>query len=86
MFPKKYQEFIVQTWFSKASIFKAYSFGKLGKTNGKWDIFKKFITIDIIIVKAYLTIQMKDVSENFYDQKQNDPKTRHDWLKIIKKT
>ena len=29
--------------------------------------FKKFITIDIIIVKAYLTIQMKDVSENFYD-------------------
>ena len=31
--------------------------------------FQKFTNIDIIIVKACLTIQMEDVSNNFYDKK-----------------
>ena len=55
----------------KASMFKTYSFGNLGKINGKWGIFWKFTTIDIIIVKACLTIKMKDLSKNLYDKKEN---------------
>ena len=35
------QRYSKQNWFRKASIFKPYSFEKLGKTNGKWGNFFK---------------------------------------------